>query len=176
MSEEARNLSQDNIMRKVYDSTLEALKVTGSISVAPTPGAATSAKQDVGNASLSSIDSKLTNPLPVSGSLVISPLKVFYSLPLLSVNSNNIPASSSLPLELISSTSQATKEIQVIEDIGEFMALYTGAVSSEALLCSLPLGGGNVQVNVPANTRISIKSLKNITISAVSYLTLNLLN
>jgi len=41
--------------------------ISGTISL-PT-GAATEAKQDTGNTSLSSIDSKLTNPLPVSGSM-----------------------------------------------------------------------------------------------------------
>lgn len=36
----------------------------------PAGGLATSAKQDTGNTSLASIDSKLTNPLPVSGTVV----------------------------------------------------------------------------------------------------------
>lgn len=36
-------------------------------------GAATSAKQDTGNTSLASIDAKLTNPLPVSGTVTIDP-------------------------------------------------------------------------------------------------------
>lgn len=36
-------------------------------------GAATSAKQDTGNTSLASIDAKLTNPLPVSGTVTATP-------------------------------------------------------------------------------------------------------
>lgn len=41
---------------------------SGTVTV-DTTGLATSAKQDTGNASLSSIDGKLTNPLPVSGTV-----------------------------------------------------------------------------------------------------------
>lgn len=86
----ANGLDRDpgQVLKESYDKDLERIKVEalvsdgvdaliinpdGSINVnatvsasAPPVGAATEAKQDVGNASLASIDSKLTNPLPVS--------------------------------------------------------------------------------------------------------------
>lgn len=159
MSTLAKNLSSDNIMRKVYDPVTESFKINGTFSATIPPGAATEAKQDAGNASLASIDSKLTNPLPVSGSLTVSPPSVYAVSSLIDTSSTNI--SNVTYLQLIASTSQPTVKVQIIEDIGEFMALYTGASSSEVLLCALPLGGGEVEVSVPAGTRISIKSLNN---------------
>lgn len=157
MSNPARNLSQDNIIRKVYDDSAEALKVTGSISVTPAPGAATEAKQDAGNASLASIDSKLTAPLSVTGTLTIAPPETYVVTPLIDTSVTQI--SNLTYLTVVASTSQITKKIQSIEDIGEFMALYTGPNGSEVLLAALPLGGGEVEVNVPSGTRISIRSL-----------------
>jgi hypothetical protein len=155
-----RNLSADNIFRKVFDGTTETLKVTGTFSAAPTVGASTEAKQDTQITALNSIDSKLTSPLAVTGSLVIAPPQIYATSALIDASVTNIPGNASLPLQLIASTSQVTVEIQSIDDIGEYMALYTGPASSEVLLCALPLGGGEVKVNVPAATRISIKSLK----------------
>jgi hypothetical protein len=95
----------------------------------------------------------------VSGSLTVSPPSVYAVSSLVDTASTNI--SNITYLQLIASTSQTTVKIQVIEDIGEFMALYTGASSSEVLLCALPLGGGEVEVTIPAGTRISVKSLNN---------------
>lgn len=89
-----------------------------------------------------------------------SRLAVFQTSALIDASSTNIPGNASLPLQLIASTSAATYKIQIVEDIGEYMALYTGAASSEVLLCAMPLGGGDVEVSVPIATRISIKALQ----------------
>jgi hypothetical protein len=101
-------------------------------------------------------------------------LATFQTSTLVDASSTNIPGNASLPLTLIASTSAITRKIQVIEDIGEYMALYTGAASSEVLLAALPLGGGEIEVNVPAATRISIKALKTPAITS-SNLIVNLL-
>lgn len=153
----SRNLSADNIFRKVFDENTESLKITGSLSIPAPVGGSTEAKQDIGNASLASIDSKLTSPLTVTGSLSIAPPEIYYTTNLINTSVTNI--TNSTYLELVSSTSEITRKIQMIEDIGEFMALYIGASGLEVLLCALPLGGGEVEVNVPASSRISIKSL-----------------
>lgn len=154
---DARLLSSDNIFRKVFDGTTETLKVSGTF--APPVGGATEAKQDVANSSLASIDSKLTNPLPVTGSLTVAPPQTYAVTDLINASITNITNSSYL--QLVASTTQTTVKIQSIDDIGEYMALYIGAAASETLLCALPLGGGEVEVNVPVGTRLSIKSLKN---------------
>ena len=41
------------------------------------------------------------------------------------------------------------------------MAICTGAVGVEVVVAALPLGGGQVNVFVPAGTRVSIKTLNN---------------
>lgn len=168
-------LNQENIIKKVFDEVNNSLRVSGSLSVAAPVGGATEAKQDVQITALNSIDNKLTSPLAVTGSLTIAPPQIYTTSAFISTNATNIPASSSLPLQLFASTSQITTEIQVIEDIGEFMALYTGAANSEVLLCALPLGGGEVKVNVPSGTRISIRSLKNTVINSNTNIIINLL-
>ena len=50
-------------------------------------------------------------------------------------------------------------KFQTIDEIGEYMALCVGASGSEAVVAALPLGGGEVFVNVPQGARVSIKSL-----------------
>lgn len=88
------------------------------------------------------------------------------STPLLDASSSNIPGSASLPLQLVASLAADVKKVQSVEDLGEFLALYTGAASSEVLLCLLPLGGGEVSVEVPAGTRISIRNMKNAAVTS----------
>lgn len=175
MSVESRNLSADNIFRKVFDGTTETLKVSGTFSAAPPVGASTEAKQDDQITVLESIDNRLSSTLAVSGSLTVAPPQIYATSALISTNVTNIPGNASLPLQLIASTTEITVEIQIIEDIGEYMALYTGAASSEVMLCALPLGGGEVKVNIPSGTRISIKSLKASAISVPANLIINLL-
>lgn len=85
--------------------------------------------------------------------------------PLLDVSSNNIPASASLPLQVVASLAADVQEVQSIEDIGEFIGLYVGAASAEVLKCVLPLGGGNVKVNLSSGDRISLRNMKNAAIT-----------
>ena len=47
------------------------------------------------------------------------------------------------------------KEIQTVEDIGEFVGLYSGT----NLQAILPLGGGTVKINLPSTTVVGLKSL-----------------
>lgn len=85
--------------------------------------------------------------------------------PLLDTASTNIPGSASNPVEIVSSTAAVVQKVLTVEDIGEFIGLYTGAAAAEVLKCVLPLGGGEVQVDIPAGTRISLRSM---TTSAIS--------
>jgi hypothetical protein len=85
--------------------------------------------------------------------------------PVLITSSTNIPGSASAPLEVIASTAANIQKLQSVEDIGEYIGVYTGAASSEVLKCILPLGGGEVQLEIPAGTRISLRSM---TVSAIS--------
>lgn len=93
----------------------------------------------------------------------------------ISIQSNNLPASASSPLEIVASTTATTRKIQTIEDIGQFIGLYTGAASSETLYCILPIAGGEVDVNIPSGTRLSIRNMKNSTVSDDVYFSANLM-
>jgi hypothetical protein len=84
--------------------------------------------------------------------------------PLLNASVNAIPSGTFL--ELVASTAAPIKKIQVVDEIGEFMALYTGAAESETLLCGLGLGGSLIEVDLPAGTRITIASLTGSPITA----------
>lgn len=94
--------------------------------------------------------------------------------PLLSVASSNIPASASSPLQIVASLAANVYKVISVEDIGEFIGLYTGAAASEVLNCVLPLGGGEVEVNIPAGTRISLRNMKNAAITT-DFIALNFL-
>lgn len=83
--------------------------------------------------------------------------------PLLDASVNAIPSGSRL--ELVATTAAPIKKIQVIDEIGEFMALYIGS-GSGILLCGLGLGGSLIDVDIPAGTRISIASLTGSPITA----------
>lgn len=119
---------------------------------------------------LQSINTELDSQTTLLTNISASTTRIatFQTSALIDASSTNIPGSASLPLTLIASTSAITRKIQIVEDIGEYMALYTGAASSEVLLCALPLGGGEVEVSVPASARISIKALKNTAITSAN--------
>ena len=167
MSNNGKYLNQENIIKKVFDETEDALRVTGSISIAPTPGAATEAKQDDeiaasqdilaaiedSNALLTQIE---TNTATSSGA---SRLEVIDISPLIDTASTNITVAT--PVQLIAAVSQDIFQVQSIEDIGEYMVLCVGAPGSEVDVAALPLGGGTVDVNIPSGSRISVRSLIN---------------
>jgi hypothetical protein len=64
-----------------------------------------------------------------------------------------IPKSSSNAISIVASLSANVTKIQTIEDVGEFMALYSDAART-SLICYLPLAGGIVDVKIPAATNI----------------------
>lgn len=112
-------------------------------------GAATSAKQDT---QIAAVQRNVVDQIDTT--------------PLLDTSSSNIPASASNPLQVVSSTAAICYKLVSVEDIGEFIGVYIGAALSETLLCVLPLGGGEMTVNIPASTRISLRNMKNAVISS----------
>jgi hypothetical protein len=136
------------------ETTLSA--INAKITVVDTTGLATSAKQDSQTALLQVISDNTS--LDVVDQLDGSPL--------LDTSGTNIPASSADPLELVATLAADVKKIISVEDIGSYMGLYTGAALSETLKCVLPLGGGEVEVQIPSGTRVSIRALENTAISS----------
>ena len=97
-------------------------------------------------------------------------------IPLIDVASTPIPALSSNPLEIIASTTgDPIREIQTIEDVGEYLGLYIGAVGVETLICALPIAGGTVKVDIAPGNRLSIKHLKESIIDTDTFFTANLM-
>ena len=98
---------------------------------------------------------------------------------LLDISSTNIPASGTLGatarLEVVASLASDVKKLLIVEDIGEYVGLYTGAANSETLVAVLPLGGGEVEVSIASGTRVSLGHLKNSVISTATFWTCNFL-
>ena len=94
--------------------------------------------------------------------------------PLLSINTNNIPASSAGYLTVVASLASDVKRIKVIEDIGEFIGMYDGA---NTLLCVLPQGftGGEMDIAIPSGTAIKLRNMKDATIATDTYMAINFL-
>lgn len=139
---------------------------------------ATAANQTTGNSSLSSIDTKLSSQATAANqstiitslqnleaSLTLDVVDQIDTTPLLDTATTNIPASSGNPVQIVASTAAAVKKIQTVEDIGSFIGIYTGAALSEVLKAVLPLGGGELEMEIPAGTRISLRAMENTAIS-----------
>jgi len=89
--------------------------------------------------------------------------------PLLDVSSTNIPGSASNPVEIVATLADDVTEMEVVEDIGEFIGVYTGAVASETLKTILPLGGGRVKLNLASGERISLRSMTTTAITSGNF-------
>lgn len=94
---------------------------------------------------------------------------------LLDVSSTNIPASAGNPVEVVASLASDVKKIKIVEDIGEFIGLYTGPALGETLKAVLPLGGGDVELEIPSGTRVSLRHMKNSAIATNTYMAINFL-
>ena len=70
-----------------------------------------------------------------------------------------IPKRSSNAVEVVNSLAATCYEIQTIDDIGEYMALYSDAARAN-LICFLPIAGGKVQVTISAGTTIYLGAVK----------------
>ena len=126
-------------------------------------GGATEAKQDTMITELQSLNSAV-------GGTVVDQLDT----PLLDISGTNIPASASLPVEVVASLAADVKSVISVEDIGEFIGLYTGSAASEVLAAVLPLGGGEVSIEIPSGTRISLRHMKN-TVIISDFISINFL-
>lgn len=147
VDDNAGSLTVDGTVAATQSGAWNVTNVSGTISL-PT-GASTSANQ--------------TTQIAATQRNVIDQID---TTPLLDTSSTNITASSGNPVAIVASLAAACYKIVSVEDIGSFIGLYTGAALSETLLCVLPLGGGEMTVNIPASTRISLRAMENTAISS----------
>jgi len=92
----------------------------------------------------------------------------------LNCGSTTIPKSSGGFLQIVATLVDDCKKIIWGDDIGKFIGLYTGAAASEALYVIIPKGGIEIEVNIPAGTRISLRNMEDVNITngkaAISFL------
>lgn len=124
---------------------------------------ATSAKQDTSNTKLDTI---ITNTALIGANTNLAVVDQIDTTPLLNVSLSNIPASGSNSLQIVNSLALAVKKVITVEDIGEFFGLYSGPVATPTLLCVLPLGGGEMDVIIPAGALVSIRHMKNTAVTS----------
>jgi hypothetical protein len=113
------------------------------------------------------------SPFPVSMATLTVVDQIMVT-PLLDVSGSNIPASSSPPLVVNAGLAAAVKKIVSVEDIGEFFGIYANPLVAPVLLCILPLGGGEIEVNIPMGTIIGIRNMKNAVVNS-GFIALNFL-
>jgi hypothetical protein len=131
----------------------------------------TSAKQDLTNTKLDTI---ISNTALIGANTNLAVVDQIDTTPLLNVSLSNIPASGSNSLEIVNSLALPVKKVITVEDIGEFFGLYSGPVATPTLLCVLPLGGGEMDVIIPAGALVSIRHMKNTAITS-GYIAINFL-
>lgn len=85
--------------------------------------------------------------------------------PLLDVSVTNIPASSGTPLTIVASLAADIKGIHVVEDIGEYMGLYSDPSGTPVLEAILPLGGGRMDLKITAGTELGLRHMKDVAIT-----------
>jgi len=71
------------------------------------------------------------------------------------LDSGGTTITSAADLSVVASSVGDTRKILVIDDIGEFMSLR---INGGAVLCYLPLGGGEVEVSIPSGTDVALRS------------------
>ena len=140
---------------------INAFKVDGTATVQPISasalplptGASTSSLQTSANASLTSIDSKLTTPLATKAAGKTSamvPVRNDYTV---------TPVTSAAFVQLIASAA-ATTEIEIFDSSGQPLSLAFGAAGSEVIQATIfPGGNGRIPLAIPAGTRVSIKAI-----------------
>lgn len=119
-------------------------------------------------------------PTPISISIQTPAVVDIFDTPLLDVAINGpIPRSSTLGagarLEVVASLAAACSKITIAEDIGEYIGIYTGAINAEVLKCVLPLGGGEMSIDLPAGARISLGHMKDVDLATATFMAITFL-
>jgi hypothetical protein len=149
-SESNAAISESNALSSANDAALSEAAAQSSEDDAETA-------QLAAEAALSSVQALIDASLRVVD---------FCDTPIIDLSSTPIPASSSNSLEIVSALASDVKKIVTVEDIGEFIGLYTGPVATPTLQCVLPLGGGSVELQLPVGAKVSIRHMQNTAINS----------
>lgn len=179
------NTKLDTLIAKDYATSAKQDTIIAAIGTTNTKIDSTNTKIDSTNTKLDTIiakdfatsakqDTIIASVATIAANTALTVVDQIDTTPLLDVSLSNIPASSASSLQIVASLAAAVKRVQTIEDIGEYLGLYSGPVATPTLLCVLPLGGGEVDVAIPAGTLVSIRHMKNTAITA-DYIAINFL-
>jgi len=130
-----------------------------SVAALPLPaGAATDAKQDTGNSSLSSIDGKMTKADTDNVKIISN--KGMASIGVLRNDYSVTPVTTAAYVELVASTSDVINSIMVFDSSGETLVIAVGAAASEVDQFIVPPGGsGQIDLYISSGSRISATAL-----------------
>lgn len=98
----------------------------------------------------------------------------FLDTPLFDAGATQINGSAGAFVEIVASTAAAVKKLDIIDDIGEYIGIYTGAAAAEVLAAVTKLGGGEIEIQIPIATRLSVRNMKAAAIT-VGNMAINLL-
>lgn len=145
-----------NPVASTQSGTWNVNNISGTVSL-PT-GAATSALQTSGNASLTSIDTKLTSPLSVTGPLTDAQLRAsVVPVSLTSTTISNFPATQPISAASLPLPSGAATETTLSALNTKVTAVNTGAVTVST---ALPTGTNSIgQVTANAGTNLNTSAL-----------------
>lgn len=85
--------------------------------------------------------------------------------PFWDASSVNIPASSGTPVTVVSSLAADTYRMVIVEDIGEYIGLYSDPSGTPTLIGILPLGGGVVDFYIAAGTELGLRAMNDAAIT-----------
>lgn len=86
----------------------------------------------------------------------------------------NIPGNATNPLQLIASTATAIKKIQFADTTGIFLELMIGAAAAETRILLIgPGSDSTIEIDIPAATRVSIRSVESASAISVGSLAIN---
>jgi hypothetical protein len=163
-------ISPNNSVAVSQSGTWNINNVSGTVSLPV--GAATSAKQDTGNTSLSNIDGQLgslgqkamTGSAPVviasdQSTLNVTPVgRSVRNRARIDYTSTSVTTSAYV--QLLASTSGAVNEVEIFDSSGQTLVLATGGAGSESdQVYIFPGGNGRISLAIATSTRVAIKAV-----------------
>lgn len=99
---------------------------------------------------------------------VLKPVDFFDSPEVFDAAITNIPSSVGTPVQVVASLGRTISRLRILDGVGKFIGVYQGALGAETLVCIIDGGFGNqeIDVNLPVNSRISLRSMTSETITS----------
>jgi hypothetical protein len=159
---QAINTDMDTLVAVDYATQTTLAALNAKVTAVDTGSVTISASLPAGTNNIGDVD--IASALP-SGSNTIGNVNVnaitpqdFLDSGVVDASSTNIPAAG---LSVVASLAANVTELEIIDDIGDYMTLTDGA---DVVLAYLPLGGGRVKVSISSGTALKLASVSGSTI------------